>query len=114
MRGGALTPVLAAVRDRLEAVLGVRYDSLLVNYYPGRLCSRRAGWYLNLKWPAGKGHGQPPPTPREAERSKQLSPRLLAPFYLLTTSLQTARAGCATTLTLYMACGTQTQRRSER
>lgn len=31
---GGFTPLLSAVRDRLEERLGVRYDSVLVNLYP--------------------------------------------------------------------------------
>lgn len=31
---GGLSPLLAAVRDRLEERTGVRYDSVLVNLYP--------------------------------------------------------------------------------
>ena len=29
-----MTPLVAGVRDRLEALMGVRYDSVLINFYP--------------------------------------------------------------------------------
>jgi hypothetical protein len=38
---GRLTPRVAAARDALAALTGVRYDSVLVNYYADGKCGMR-------------------------------------------------------------------------
>jgi hypothetical protein len=39
--GAGLTPRVAAVRDRLEALTGQRYDSVLINLYEDGKCGMR-------------------------------------------------------------------------